>query len=163
MFSLTQELLEMIRKATLRGFIFICIALAGTILNIQKADAACNLPASLSTTNITVSSARFNWAATVADSFLVRYNVTGSTAYFYKSVPSASATSVTITGLYPATSYQWVVRTYCAGGTSGGYQPTPGSFNTAVGTVNCVIPNLTATNNITSNNATITWNPNVNA
>jgi Calcineurin-like phosphoesterase/Secretion system C-terminal sorting domain/Purple acid Phosphatase, N-terminal domain/Fibronectin type III domain len=153
----------MIRKATLRGLIIVCFAFLGTVLNFQTAEAACNLPAGLSTTNITVSSARFNWAATVADSFLVRYNVTGSTAYFYKSVPSASATSVTITGLYPATSYQWVVRTYCAGGTSGGYQPTPASFNTAVGTVSCVIPNLTATNNITSNNATISWNPNVNA
>ena len=132
-------------------------------MTIKSAEAACNLPAGLTTTNITVSSAKFNWAATVADSFLVRYNVTGTTAYFYKTVSSATATSTTITGLYPATSYQWVVRTYCSGGTSGGYQPTPASFSTAVGTVSCVIPNQTATNNITSNNALISWNVNVNA
>ncbi|MBK6989716.1 MAG: fibronectin type III domain-containing protein [Bacteroidetes bacterium] len=148
---------------TFRFLISIFLVVLSSALTIKSAEAACNLPAGLTTTNITVSSAKFNWAATVADSFLVRYNVTGTTAYFYKTVSSATATSTTITGLYPATSYQWVVRTYCSGGTSGGYQPTPASFSTAVGTVSCVIPNQTATNNITSNNALISWNVNVNA
>ncbi|MBP9923974.1 MAG: fibronectin type III domain-containing protein [Bacteroidia bacterium] len=148
---------------TFRFLIAIFLVTLSSAWTIKSSEAACNLPAGLTTTNITVSSAKFNWAATVADSFLVRYNVTGTTAYFYKTVSSATATSTTITGLYPATSYQWVVRTYCSGGTSGGYQPTPASFSTAVGTVSCVIPNQTATNNITSNNALISWNVNVNA
>jgi len=148
---------------TFRLLIALFIVVSGSVLTSINANAACNLPAGLNTTNITVSSAKFNWAATVADSFLVRYNVTGTTTYFYKTVSSPTATSTTITGLYPATSYQWVVRTYCSGGTSGGYQPTPASFSTAVGTVSCVIPNQTATNNITSNNALISWNVNVNA
>ncbi|MBK8585418.1 MAG: fibronectin type III domain-containing protein [Bacteroidetes bacterium] len=148
---------------TFRFLIAIFLVVLSSAWTIKSAEAACNLPAGLTTTNITVSSAKFNWAATVADSFLVRYNVTGTTAYFYKTVSSATATSTTITGLYPATSYQWVVRTYCSGGTAGGYQPTPASFSTAVGTVSCVIPNQTATNNITSNNALISWNVNVNA
>ena len=148
---------------TFRFLIAIFLVTLSSAWTIKSSEAACNLPAGLTTTNITVSSAKFNWAATVADSFLVRYNVTGTTTYFYKTISSATATSTTITGLYPATSYQWVVRTYCSGGTSGGYQPTPASFSTAVGTVSCVIPNQTATNNITSNNALISWNVNVNA
>ncbi len=148
---------------TFRFLIAIFLVVLSSAWTIKSAEAACNLPAGLTTTNITVSSAKFNWAATVADSFLVRYNVTGTTAYFYKTISSSTATSTTITGLYPATSYQWVVRTYCSGGTAGGYQPTPASFSTAVGTVSCVIPNQTATNNITSNNALISWNVNVNA
>lgn len=148
---------------TFRLLIAILLVGLGPIWSSNSARAACNLPGSLTTTNITVSSAKFNWASTVADSFLVRYNVTGSTAYFYKSIPSGTATSTTITGLYPSTSYQWVVRTYCSGGTAGGYQPTPAQFTTSAGTVSCVIPNQTATNNITSNNALISWNTNVNA
>ena len=156
-----QKNIKMKKSITFKLLTAICILVFGIIVSSENAKAVCNLPASLTTTNITVSSAKFNWASTVADSFLVRYNVAGSTTYIYKSVASASATSTTITGLYPSTNYQWVVRTYCSGGTSGGYQPIPASFTTAVGTVSCVIPNQTTTNNITSNNAFLSWNVNV--
>lgn len=141
--------------------VLFCLALMILTFKMESSSAACNLPAGLTTTNITVSSAKFNWASTVADSFLVRYNVTGSTSYFYKTVTPATATNTTITGLYPATSYSWVVRTYCSGGTSGSYQATPAAFTTTTGTVSCVIPNLTTTTSITSNTAFISWNTNV--
>lgn len=153
----------MINFTVIKRFVGVIALFLGVLLSSNDTNAACNLPAGLTTTNITVSSAKFNWAATVADSFLVRYNVVGTTAYYYKTVTPASATSTTITGLYPSTNYEWVVRTYCSGGTSGGYQPIPTAFTTANGTVSCVIPNQTATNNITSNNALISWNVNVNA
>lgn len=146
---------------TARLSVVVAFAFFAILLQNGTSKAACNLPAGLNTTNITVNSAKFNWATTVADSFLVRYNVTGSTAYYYKTVAPGTATSTTITGLYPSTSYQWVVRTYCSGGAAGGYQAVPASFTTATGTVSCVIPNQTATNNITSNTALLSWNPSV--
>jgi hypothetical protein len=130
------------------------------LLGIQQITfSACNLPAGLTTTNITTNSAKFNWGATVSDSFLVRYNVTGTTNYLYKTVKPGTATSTTITGLYPATSYSWVVHTYCSGGASGGYQATPAQFTTPTGSLSCVIPNATSTTNIGPNSAVLNWNP----
>ncbi len=149
--------------STFRFLAVIIVVVLCSLLNVGTSSAACNLPTGLNNTTIAVNSAKFRWTSVVADSFLVRYNIAGSTAYIYQSVPSPTATSVTITGLYPATNYEWVVRTYCTGGTAGGYQAVPATFTTLTGTVSCVIPNQTATNNITSNNALISWNPYVNA
>ena len=127
-----------------------------------EVKAVCNVPTGLSTTNITMNSAKLNWAATACDSFLVRYNVTGSTTYLYKTVKPGTSTTTTITGLYPSTTYSWVIHTYCSGGASGAYQ-TPATFTTSVGTVSCVIPNMTTTTSIASNSALLSWNTNVTA
>ena len=154
--------LNLIMKSTIQKVkALFCVLSVVFFIQMQSSNAACNLPVGLSTTNITVNSAKFNWASTVADSFLVRYNETGTTNYIYKTVSSGTATSLSITGLYPSTSYQWVVRTYCSGGSSGGYQATPASFTSVIGTLSCVIPNRTATTNITSNTASVSWNLNV--
>jgi hypothetical protein len=117
----------------------------------------CLVPSGLSTTNITNTSAKLNWATTTADSFLVRYNVSGSTAYLYKTVKPGTSTNTTITGLYPNLTYQWQVRTWCNNGSSGAYQTTPASFTTLNQSVACVPPNLNVTSNITANGATLTW------
>lgn len=116
----------------------------------------CLVPSGLSTTNITNTSAKLNWATTTADSFLVRYNVSGSTAYLYKTVKPGTSTNTTITGLYPNLTYQWQVRTWCNNGSSGAYQTTPASFTTLNQSVACVPPNLNVTSNITANGATLT-------
>ncbi len=151
--------MNILRKAT---FAFNLPTLLVTLffaLNFSnKANAACNLPTGLTTTSITTTTATFNWASTVADSFLVRYNATGTTNYIYKTVKPGTSTSTAITGLYPSTNYSWVVRTYCSGGTSGAYQTVPAQFNTASGTVSCVIPNLTTTSGVAPNSATLSWN-----
>ena len=111
--------------STFRFLAVIIVVVLCSLMNVGTSSAACNLPTGLNNTTIAVNSAKFRWTSVVADSFLVRYNIAGSTAYIYQSVPSPTATSVTITGLYPATNYEWVVRTYCTGGTAGGYQAVP--------------------------------------
>ena len=125
--------------------------LAGTV-------SGCNRPSGLTTTNVTFSSAQLNWTSTPCDSFLVRYNVTGSTNYGYRTVKPGTATTASINGLYPLTNYSWVVHTYCSGGLSGAYQTVATTFNTLNGPLNCVIPNNTVTNNIGPNSALIAWN-----
>ena len=142
---------------------FAMFLILGIGLVSNDAMAVCSVPTGLSTTNITMNSAKLNWAATTCDSFLVRYNVSGSTNYLYKTVKPGTLTTVTITGLYPSTIYNWVIHTYCSGGTSGAYQATPATFTTSAGTVSCVIPNLTTTTSIASNSAVLSWNPNVTA
>jgi hypothetical protein len=118
----------------------------------------CGRPTGLTTTNVTYSSAKLNWASTACDSLLVRYNVTGSTNYSYVTVKPGTSTTVSINGLYPLTNYSWVVHTYCNGGSSGAYQAIPATFNTLNGPLTCVIPNNTVTNSIGPNSAIVSWN-----
>ncbi len=132
--------------------------IAAQFTTIAGTTSGCNKPSGLTTTNVTFSSAQLNWASTPCDSFLVRYNVTGSTNYGYRTVKPGTATTVSINGLYPLTNYSWVVHTYCSGGQSGAYQTTPATFNTLNGPLNCVIPNNTVTNFIGPNSAVAAWN-----
>lgn len=122
-----------------------------------NADAQCLVPQNLSTSNVTSTGARLNWASTAADSFLVRYNEAGSTVYFYKTVKPGTSINTTISGLYPNITYQWQVRTWCNRGISGAYQTTPASFTTLNQSVACVPPNLTTTTAINPNGATFSW------
>ncbi len=129
----------------------------------QNVSAQCALPGGLSTTSITNSSARFSWASTPSDSFLVRYYESGVPLYYYKMVTPGTANTALITGLYPNTTYYWQVHTYCNGGAPGGYQGVPMVFTTLNTPVTCVVPNKTVSNGITSNAVTLSWNPLVNA
>ena len=129
----------------------------------QTASASCNTPTGLTTTGITNTSAVLQWNTTSADSFLVRYHITGTTIYQYKTVTPGTSTSVAITGLYPNTNYSWVVKTWCNGGASGSYPATPIRFTTLSGSVPCLTPNNTLTTAITPNSATISWNSSITA
>ena len=128
------------------------------------AQSACNAVAGLTTSNITNVSAKLKWTSVSCDSFLVRYfNVANPNTIFYKTVSSGSATSVTITSLYPNTNYSWMIRTYCSGGQSGPYQTTPGTFTTLNTAAYCLVPNLTTTSSATANSAVLNWNTLVSA
>lgn len=73
-------------------------------------------PMHLSTNNILTTSAKLNWYTTEADSFTVRYRVTGATAYNYLQLNGAAASKgTTLTGLTTATTYEWQVMSYCSG------------------------------------------------
>ena len=138
-------------------FLFLTAILGLFFLSTKEIHAQCNVPAGLSTTNITNTGAKLNWATTVADSFLVRYYVSGTTAYFYKTVKPGTSVNTTLTGLYPNTLYYWQVRSWCSNGTSGAYQTTPASFTTTSTPVACVTPNLATTGTVTANTAVISW------
>jgi hypothetical protein len=130
----------------------------------QKAFSVCNAVTGLSTVNITNTSAKLKWATVSCDSFLVRYyDVANPNTVFYNTVKPGTATSVIVSGLYPNTTYNWLVRTYCGGGQSGSYQATPQAFTTLSSSVYCLTPNLTNTSNITGNSAKLEWNTLVSA
>ena len=76
---------------------------------------ACYPPNELKATNITTTSSHIAWNhLIVADSFLVRYHVSGSTSFTWKFIDGIYH-SVDITGLIPSTIYEWEVRTICDG------------------------------------------------
>jgi chitodextrinase len=78
----------------------------------------CNPPASMSVSSVTTTSANLAWqSGNGAISYDVDYAVQGSNVW----TPAASATtatSVLVTGLNPATAYDWRVRTNCEGSQS---------------------------------------------
>jgi|GEM_PF-584342 len=78
---------------------------------------ACIVPYGLSTTNITNTAATVNWTNLVsADTFRVRYSVNGTTNFMWKDVNGGGGTtSALLVGLTASTTYQWQVRTVCAG------------------------------------------------
>ncbi|MFM9051734.1 MAG: fibronectin type III domain-containing protein, partial [Bacteroidota bacterium] len=135
----------------------ICILLSFFAFN--STHSQCLTPSNLTTSNVLATSCTVNWATTVADSFLVRYFPTGTTAFSYKIVSSSTATSTGLAGLLPGTAYSWQVRTWCNNGVSGAYQTTPAQFTTSQQYTSCVTPNQTSTSSITSSTATLSWNP----
>ena len=74
------------------------------------------LPANqLKASNITSTSSHIAWNHLIlADSFLVRYHVSGTTNFSWKFIDGIYH-SVDITGLVPSTIYEWEVRTICNG------------------------------------------------
>lgn len=128
-----------------------------------RLGAQCIVPDDLSTSNITGSEATLSWDITPADSFLVRYYESGTSLYFYKSVSSGTTYNTIISGLYPNTTYYWQVRSWCNNGMASAYQANPTVFTTANVPAYCLIPNLTASYNITSNSALVSWNTMIDA
>ncbi len=138
--------------------------LAGIIIglitcNHRFANGACNAVTGLSTSTITNVSAKLKWTAVSCDSLLVRYNdVANPNTTYYKTVKPGTSTSYTLTGLYPNTTYSWMIHTYCSGGQSGPYQTMANTFTTLNTTAYCIMPNKTSTTSITANSAVLNWN-----
>ena len=147
-----------LKKFTIRKKVFYFVVFI--FLCVQKTFAACNAVTGLSTTNITNVSAKLKWTTVSCDSFLVRYyDISLPNTIYYKTVKPGTATYITVTGLYPNTTYKWLVKTYCNGGESGAYQTIPASFTTLSTVVYCAVPNLTTTTSVTGNSAVLNWNP----
>ena len=120
-----------------------------------SSPANCIVPNQLNTSGVSASSATLSWnTLVVADSFLVRYSLNGTTNYLYKYVVGGGSNTTTISGLAAGRAYQFQVTSICLG-VSSGYSVsfifnTPGV---------CVKPHgLTATS-ITTSSAVIGWSP----
>ena len=124
---------------------------------------ACDPVTGLHATAVTHTSATLNWNATVCDSFLVRYYITGTADIHFLIVQPGTAVSVTINSLYPSTHYSWLIHTYCNGGQSGAYQSSPATFTTTSGMAPCLAPNLLLSRAVTNTTANVAWNYQVDA
>jgi hypothetical protein len=90
-----------------------------------------------------------------ADTFRVRYSINGTTNFIWKDVNGAGGSSTTLTGLTPATTYQFQVSSKCAG-VSSAYS-TSFVFTTLNTTAACIIPYGLSTTNITNASAVVNW------
>lgn len=70
----------------------------------------CLTPTGLSSSNITATSALLSWNATNAASYNVRYRISGTATWTNL---NTSNTSITLSGLQPASAYEWQVQGVC--------------------------------------------------
>jgi hypothetical protein len=96
---------------------------ASRIFTTANTPVNCGIPYGLSNSNVTNASADISWTnLVVADSFLIRYSVNGTTNYSWKKIVG-TLNGTTLTGLSPTTTYQWQVRSLCSGAPSS-YSPS---------------------------------------
>jgi hypothetical protein len=93
----------------------------------------CNVPASLSSSSITSSTATVSWgAATGAVTYSLQYKTSAATTW---TTVSTSSTSYALSGLSASTTYNFQVASVCSGGTSA--YSTAGSFTTSAVATTC--------------------------
>ncbi len=87
--------------------------------NFTTLTPTCGIPSSLSATSITPYAATLNWSAvTGATNYTIQYRQTGTVTW---STTTSPITSVTISGLTPATSYDYEVEASCICSTTSSY------------------------------------------
>ena len=119
--------------------------------NFNTSSAGCGVPAGLSSSSVTGSSALLSWNTVVgAGSYIIRYRVTGTSSW---SARSSNTTNVTVTGLSGNSTYEWQVQANCASGASA--FSASANFTTPA---TCTAPNGLSTTNITSTSAVLNWN-----
>ena len=111
----------------------------------------CPLPTGLSASSITMTSAQLNWSAAAgAGSYSISYRPVGTSGWSYT---TAAGTSVVVTGLASATSYEFQVQSICSATDSSGY--TSSALFTTLG-LSCATP-IGLTSAVTATTATLSW------
>ncbi|MFM9051076.1 MAG: M12 family metallo-peptidase, partial [Bacteroidota bacterium] len=82
------------------------------ISNFTTTSSGCPVPASITTTNITMTGAKLNWTSSNgASSYIVSYKDQRESRW--KST-NTTTTNLSLTGLIPGTNYEWKVRSNCS-------------------------------------------------
>ncbi|HMT78227.1 MAG TPA: M12 family metallo-peptidase, partial [Saprospiraceae bacterium] len=127
---------------------------AASCLGTCSGGGTCDVPTGLSVSNITNNSATVAWSAVSgATAYQLRYRVSAGT---WTELSQQSTTSVSLSGLAAATTYEVQVRTICSGGNSN-YSASV-SFTTTGGGSSCGVPTGLTVSNITQTTATVSWN-----
>lgn len=110
----------------------------------------CTAPTNLTTTSITSSGAVLGWGSVSgASNYTVQYKTSSATTW--TTAAAVSTNSLTLTGLVSGTTYNWKVQANCSGFSS--------TANFTTSSSGCATPTGMQTTNITSNGATLSWNP----
>ena len=121
--------------------------------NFSTLAAACNAPSSMTTGNITQTSALFAWtAANGAVSYNIRYRIIGAANW---TTGTSATTSFTASPLTAGSNYEWQVQTVCSAGPS---SFTASTNFTTINITSCGAPSGLTTTNITGVSATLNWN-----
>jgi hypothetical protein len=113
------------------------------------------IPTNLSTSDIGLTSATFNWdSVSNADHYDIRWRIEGSSTWLTQN--NISVTSITKTTLTVNSDYEWEVRSACSPGAN---LASSWSVTQKFTTVTpCVVPTNPVTTGITATTATLGWN-----
>jgi hypothetical protein len=112
--------------------------------------APCAAPISLTSGNITGSSANITWDPVIgATSYVVEYQTSGALAW--TTMPPSQLNTATITGLLAGTTYNWRVTADCSSPSNAV------AFTTSTAPTGCPIPTNRFTSNIAQTSATLNW------
>ena len=126
-----------------------------TINHYFTVGVTCATPNGLSTTNIAATTARFNWNAVQgAVNYTVQIRLANGSWGDLNGGPFSN-NYVNVSGMLPATAYEWRVRANCSGGQASSW--SNGLSFTTSGTT-CGTPTGLATSNITQVKASLNWN-----
>lgn len=117
----------------------------------------CQTPTGLSASGITSVSAVLSWNSTNATSYNVRYRISGTTAWI---TLNTSATSVTISGLQPATPYEWQVQGVCLStnnSTAVSAWSASAFFQTLASSSSCAAPVSLFVSGVSQQGALLNW------
>jgi len=117
--------------------------------------ASCMPPIALTATSITATSALLSWSAVAGISvYHIKYRVIGTTTW---DTISSITTSVTVTGLYSSSNYEYQLESGCATGSVSSYSSLASFTTLAPG---CASPTVfLAPSLITSSSAYLVWEP----
>ncbi len=128
-----------------------------SLSNFSTANPVCVVPAGLTTSAITATSASINWSTvTYASSYLLQYRVKGTSIWTSVSV---TGTSTSLNNLLPSSTYEIAVKSVCSVTSSSAFSANSEFITNS----NCAAP---ASNNATVNSstgATINWAASTNA
>ena len=112
-----------------------------------------NVPAGLSTTNITGSSATLSWGAVAgATNYTVQYKTSVSSTWL--TAGTTTSPTYNLTGLAASTAYNWQVKTDCSNySTTANFTTTTGGGGGAA----CAAPVNLSTTNIATTSAQLNW------
>ena len=112
----------------------------------------CGTPANLTATNITTTSSQLNWTGN-APSYKVQYRRTGTIIWTFV---TSNVTNLSVTGLIPATQYDYRVQAMCVFGASN-YSNVANFTTLNDDNASCAKPTQFIATNITNNSAKISW------
>jgi hypothetical protein len=116
------------------------------------AGTTCAVPAGLSASAITTTSATLNWSAvTGANSYGIQYRVVGASSW---TNTTSATTSIAITGLTASTNYQFQVNSICTAGSSA--LSTTSTFTTSAVSTGCT--DIYESNNTRNTSKTVSTN-----
>ncbi len=112
----------------------------------------CNAPSGHNISNLTSTSANLNWTAVSgASQYTVQHKTANSSTWI--TTGTVTGTSIALSGLSAATTYNWQVKANCSGYASGLNFTTNNNSNPT----NCNAPSALSTTNLSSSSARLNW------
>ena len=120
----------------------------------------CDVPGSTNTSNIGTHAAQLNWTVpTGAHHYRIRGGLAGGNNPVQIDIINPGASSKSVNGLSPGTSYQWQIQTLCNHFETLESDWSPLNVFTTDTLPHCPVPIGTNTNPITSTAASLNWTP----